>query len=175
MLSNIPKGFGETDGSTKEIATTLLKNQLIAESAKKILAKQIVIPKIPTPIPIVNVVMMALTIMDVISILNKKKKEQQQLEAQVAAANAEQEELVYRRTQAIQQLKSQLDAEFFRIEEQVVMEIDRIIDEVFNQYIAQLEDELQLKKADSARIHDCLSLVDKLYQNIMNIKLQIVL
>lgn len=163
--------------ATVDVVQTVMQNSILAKGAEQILAKTILPKIISAPIPIVNVLLVAKTIFDVISIIDKQKREKErekeQLNAQVAAANAQQEEALYKRQQAIQHLKSQLDVEFYRMNEEILRNIDQTIKETFAQYISQLENELQMVKSVSETIYKQLNEVTLLHENINEMKIQL--
>lgn len=159
--------------ATTEVIQTVMQNQIIAKGTEKILAKTILPKLIPTPIPIVNVLLIAKTVFDVISIIDKQKREKEQLNAQVAAANAQQEEALYKRQQAIQQLKSQLDVEFYRMNEEILRNVDVTVKETFTQYINQLESELKIVKTVSETIYNQLNDIVTLEDSINELKVQL--
>lgn len=158
---------------TTEVIQTVMQNQIIAKGAEKILAKMILPKIISTPIPIVNVLLIAKTIFDVISIIDKQKREKEQINAQVAAANAQQEEALYKRQQAIQQLKSQLDVEFYRMNEEILRNIDQTVKEAFSQCINQLENELKVVKSVSETLYNQLNDVTTLQESVNELKMQL--
>lgn len=158
---------------TTEVIQTVMQNQIIAKGAEKILAKMILPKIISTPIPIVNVLLIAKTIFDVISIIDKQKREKEQINAQVAAANAQQEEALYKRQQAIQQLKSQLDVEFYRMNEEILRNIDQTVKEAFSQCINQLENELKVVKSVSETLYNQLNDVATLQESVNELKMQL--
>lgn len=165
----------KTNNTTAEVVQTVMQNQIIAKGAEKVLAKTILPKIIATPIPVVNIVLLAKTVYDVISILNKEKKERERLEAQVATANAQQEEALYNRQQAIQQLKSQLDVEFYRMHDEIVASVDETIKHAFAEYVSSLEKDLHTSKSEMTKLHEQLNKTTLLQEQLNLLKVQLVL
>lgn len=165
----------KTNNTTAEVVQTVMQNQIIAKGAEKVLAKTILPKIIATPIPVVNIVLIAKTVYDVISILNKEKKERERLEAQVAAANAQQEEALYNRQQAIQQLKSQLDVEFYRMHDEIIASVDETIKHSFADYVSSLENDLHTTKFETTKLHEQLNKTTLLQEQLNLLKVQLVL
>lgn len=164
----------KTIDTASEAISVVMQNQIISKGAEKVLT-QTILPKIvPPSIPLVNIVLIAKTVYEVISILNKDKKEREKLEAQVAVANAQQEQALYNRQQAVQQLKSQLDVEFYRMNEEIISSVNQTIKATFSEYIDLLERNLNLSRQVNTETHDQIHKVVKLQEQLNFIKVQLI-
>ena len=165
----------------KETASNIIKNQAVIKGAETVLTKTLaktVLPKIvAAPIPIVNILLTVSTIFEVISMFSKRKEQREQeerrIQEQAAAANAQQAEMANRRVQAIQQLRTQLDVEFFRMGEDILKEVDKNVQNSFDEYIANIQQELQMKQEEKSIVTSTLEHIEKLKNDANYVKVQI--
>ena len=78
-----------------------------------------------------------------------------------------------RRVQAIQQLRTQLDVEFFRMGEDILAEVDKNVQSSFDKFISNIQQELQMKQQEKSIVTSTLEQIEKLKNDVNYVKVQI--
>jgi GTP-binding protein EngB required for normal cell division len=162
---------------TMEKGVTQLATSTAGKAVMQKLGIKSIAPFIAPVAPILNVLLVVSVVKDVISLFsNQSNNEEQrrQMEFQAQEANRQQQEALTQRMNALQELRTQLNLELYKMEEETMNSVNKGVAALFDNLIAEIRKDLNMVSETNSNIEQSLTSLNTTLTDLEGFKMNLV-
>ena len=166
----------ETMIKVVEKGVTEMAKSAVGKTVLKKLGLKSLAPIITPIAPIINVLLIASIVKDVVGLFSVKKEDvehRRQLEYQAEDANRKQQEALNQRMNALQELRTQLSLQLYKMEEETLKALNAGLTSLFDHLIAEIRADLDMLSKMNTTIEESISEINSRLTELEQFKLHL--